>query len=371
MSIFTCITSIVLLGGFCFADPCTELDSLRGLNAGSYSKNSICHALFWNNDSICTNKAPNCPTRNPLLVSEAVSLLRNLIDSSSAPANTSAVDDDPMMMRFVVLGDVGHASSALKATAAMVRNKISSHVHVTAALLLGDNFYPRGIESGVTDPQFTNVFENIIAPSLNAPFHVLLGNHDWMGDIRAQIEYSRINPKWNLPSEFYFQRFQSDIFSTCVWFLDTEHFSSAKEQINWLSNSLAAESPSCTWKIVGGHHPIFDVGEYRDTSKLVESLLPILESFKVNLYLSGHEHQSQVMFNPALSSVTFLVCGITSERRSNKRKPEHPYFVWSNTNELAFVELIATPQQLVYNFHSSLGDQDAPPMYTGRIFPNI
>ena len=118
------------------------------------------------------------------------------------------------------------------------------------------------------------------------------------------------------------------------------------------------------------HHPIFDVGEYADSSELVTHLLPILESFNVNLYMSGHEHQSQVMFNPEVSSVTFLVSGITAESRSNKQKRDHPMFVWSQPQTFAFLELTISPERIVYSFHRSMGAIDSPPMYSGAIHRN-
>jgi acid phosphatase len=296
-------------------------------------------------------------------------------EESSTVAEAPSLPDQPhfiladSQMRFVALGDVGYANEELRTTAEMLRKKMSQ---VSAAFLLGDNFYPRGIskEAGLADPQFSGVFENILAPSLDAPFYVVLGNHDFMGDAEAQVEYSRHNPKWILPGFYHFKRFQASDFATCVWFLDTEHFSQRNGQDEWLIASLTSEGPSCKWKIVIGHHPIFDVGEYDDDAELIASLLPILNSFNVNLYISGHEHQSQVMYNPIVSPVTFIVSGITQEIRSKIQKPDHPLFVWSDPKKLAFLELVITSENLVYSFHRSAGGRAAPPLYTGTLSAN-
>jgi hypothetical protein len=76
------------------------------------------------------------------------------------------------------------------------------------------------------------------------------------------------------------------------------------------------------------------------------------------------------MFNPELSSVTFLVSGITAESRSNKQKRDHPMFVWSQPQTLAFLELTISPERIVYSFHRSMGASDSPPMYSGAIHRN-
>lgn len=421
------ILGFLLLIADCSADVCLVLDLALGLHGWSYTLNNVCHGLFWRgvrgSSEICSiSISADCPTTNKVFTSEAITLLDSLRARSEPPttaegnpllsdqtlvfppdaptrvpqnespvslsqyptrvpvepstvAEAPSLPDQPLVllsdsqMRFVALGDVGYANEELRTTAGMLQKKMSQ---VNAAFLLGDNFYPRGIskEAGLADPQFSGVFENILAPSLDAPFYVVLGNHDFMGDAEAQVEYSRKNPKWILPGYYYFKRFQASDFSTCVWFLDTEHFSAQRSQNEWLVESLTSEGPLCRWKIVIGHHPIFDVGEYDDDAALIASLLPILNSFNVNLYISGHEHQSQVMYNPMFSPVTFIVSGITQEIRSKIQKPDHPLFVWSDAKKIAFLELVITSENLVYSFHRSAGGRAAPPLYTGTMKSN-
>ena len=50
------------------------------------------------------------------------------------------------------------------------------------------------------------------------------------------------------------------------------------------------------WKVVVIHHPIFSAGEHHgDHSGLNKMILPILEEHKVDLILSGHEHNVQYL----------------------------------------------------------------------------
>ena len=118
-----------------------------------------------------------------------------------------------------------------------------------------------------------------------------------------------------------------------------------------------------------GHHPIYDAGEYDNDVRMIERVLPILERHKVHLYISGHEHQSQVLYNSEHSPVTFIVTGATAELRSDIRKTDHQFFVWSEAQKLGFMQLVATKDELRYHFHRSTGEVDSPPSFSGTIEP--
>ena len=66
---------------------------------------------------------------------------------------------------------------------------------IDAALLLGDNFYPRGVVKGlgVADPQFAKVFTGVLAQGNHFPYYAVLGNHDHMDDIDAQVAFRHIS----------------------------------------------------------------------------------------------------------------------------------------------------------------------------------
>jgi tartrate-resistant acid phosphatase type 5 len=384
-------------------EPCADLDRLLGLNAGSYPKGPYCHALFWQVSRgagpICfhsTASERTCPNEHPVTAEEAreeFARLSTLWDSRSEaqmrPAHTRAraesgewvrpsgpVDLEPFVKEaspnvdLLIFGDIGYANDMLTSVARTARRKLGSVVD--AAILLGDNFYPVGIRTDVRDPQFTDVFENIVTRELpHIDFHAILGNHDWMGNADAQLEYSSIHPQWIMPYYHYRRRFISaDGTNTCVWFLNTEHAVPKRGrfdpgQLEWLAATL--QDPSCDWKVVVGHHPIYDAGEYRDTKWFIDVIRPMLEKNGVSVYISGHEHQSQVLHNPNISSVHYLISGCTAERRSGQKQPSHPMLVWQDTATLAFVQLSVSRDQLVYRFHKGAGDPTAEPLYEGVI----
>lgn len=51
---------------------------------------------------------------------------------------------------------------------------------------------------------------------------------------------------------------------------------------------------SADYLIVAGHHPVFSAGVHGNNDYLESNLRPLLEENNVSIYLSGHDHDSQV-----------------------------------------------------------------------------
>ena len=253
-------------------------------------------------------------------------------------------------LEIIAMGDVGEPESGLEMTAKMINEKFGSTA--STAFLLGDNFYPAGVED-VEDPMFEEIFVNLIAKSLpEVKFHVILGNHDYKGDPEAQIEYSKLNAKWVMPSKYYRRDFVSDSAVTCVWFLDTQLLRGEDpEQLSWLDSTLAASS-HCNWKIVTGHHGIYSAGKYADDVALVRDLLPVLEQHGVDLYLSGHDHQSRVFRREgSVKTFIFITAGASADVFYCKKRHNHQ--VWCDADFNAFVHLSIKRAELTYSFIES------------------
>ena len=59
-------------------------------------------------------------------------------------------------------------------------------------------------------------------------------------------------------------------------------------QVSWFRKVLE-DNPN-RWTIVTFHHPVFSPGSDRDNPKIRELWKPLLDEFKVDLVLSGHDH---------------------------------------------------------------------------------
>ena len=68
------------------------------------------------------------------------------------------------------------------------------------------------------------------------------------------------------------------------------------EQLAWINEQLENVPANVKWKMVIGHHPYYTVGpriKNYDTLTVREKLAGIFEKYKIDVYLSGHDHSLQ------------------------------------------------------------------------------
>ena len=101
---------------------------------------------------------------------------------------------------FITFGDWGREGKYGQQETADVMGKYAEANNTDFILVLGDNFYPTGVKD-VNDPHWKISFEDVYtASSLQIPWFVTLGNHDYGGNVQAQIDYSALSSRWNLPA---------------------------------------------------------------------------------------------------------------------------------------------------------------------------
>jgi 3',5'-cyclic AMP phosphodiesterase CpdA len=218
-------------------------------------------------------------------------------------------------------------------------------------LAIGDNFYDSGV-SGVDDKQFKDKFEDTFtAKSLQCPWYVVAGNHDYYGGdkgIQGEISYSTKSDRWNFP-KFYYDKVVTTADATVhilgidTWRINggdtyvnfdpfTNRYSlknktnieyryrigaddmgkpkrdilirsfeqddpldpvvpkADQPQLDWIKSTLSESTAD--WKIILGHFPVSSAttGEHGDTKSLIKLLLPIMKEAGADLYFSGHDH---------------------------------------------------------------------------------
>jgi len=214
-------------------------------------------------------------------------------------------------LNFLVFGDWGRHGEKDQIEVAMQMELAANAMNAQFIISVGDNFYERGVSS-TRDPQWQKTFENVyVAPSLQVPWYVALGNHDYLGNCDAQLAYSRLSQRWNMPARYFTLSRQVDAASAVDFFyLDTtpmvrhywhepiyrEHVRTqdVPKQLAWFKDALAAST--APWKIVIGHHPIYSGGGpfgHGDTHELIENVLPLLKQYQVQAYFNGHDHNLQ------------------------------------------------------------------------------
>ena len=112
------------------------------------------------------------------------------------------------ILQFIVIGDWGLPGSKGQKLVAAQMDRLAASTPIDFIASTGDNFYGRGVKS-VDDPLWHRVFESVYSlPALkDVPWYLALGNHDYMGDTKAQIEYSENHSNWNLPDTYHSQVF--------------------------------------------------------------------------------------------------------------------------------------------------------------------
>jgi hypothetical protein len=237
------------------------------------------------------------------------------IESEDLSSLTALKDD--FSLHFIALGDWGRNGEYDQLEVAKQMGLWAASHPNNFVISAGDNFYPKGVVSEM-DPLWHYSFENIYtAHALQCDWYPVLGNHDYHTDVDAQIRYSKISRRWDMPARYYTKEVSlnkdkdKEIKSTVrdpskakVLFvmMDTDPFlhedkaEYAAKQMEWLDNTLKNASADIKWKIVVGHHPYYTVGpriNNYDTLTMRTALAKTFEDHKVDVYLSGHEHSLQ------------------------------------------------------------------------------
>lgn len=243
---------------------------------------------------------------------------------------------------IVLLGDTGEGSQNQRDVSNAIE-KFCETTHCSIGLLLGDNFYPKGV-SNKEDPQFQEKFEDVYK-NLKFKFYVVVGNHDAMGNKQAEADYK--SDHWEMGGLYY----SADGGWVDLYALDTNLSAfqaprKGREQRAWLGQALPKSHAQ--WKIVFGHHPVYSSGFHGDSSLLKHYLKPMLQENKVDFYISGHDHDKEFIER---DGVKYVVSGAGSKTR--KIKPgKHTVF---SKDSLGFAHLLLTKDTALLKFIDSQG----------------
>lgn len=267
--------------------------------------------------------------------------------SDSGTEDSGEPVEEPVIARFVALGDAGEGNTDQYQVASVIKSVCDAQ-GCDFALYLGDNFYDDGVDS-VDDDQFQEKFELPYA-ELDFPFYVVLGNHDyggggagyefWKSDY--QVQYSDSSEKWTMPDEYYRQ----DLGELSLYGLDTNtiFWGFGSDQQSWLQDEI--DNDPNRWNIVFGHHCYLsngqhgNAGEYEGFEWLpiangaaVEEFVDNAVCSRADVYFSGHDHLREWMGETC--GTEFIVSGAGAKTsdlvgRGNTTKFESDIegFVW-------------------------------------------
>jgi tartrate-resistant acid phosphatase type 5 len=289
------------------------------------------------------------PTRRELL--KAVPAL---IGASALPA-FGQTGGRPV--RFFVIGDWGRGGNNDQlAVAAQMRREAADNRPAFIAST-GDNFYTLGVSS-TDDSHWRRSFQNVYSGEEyhRIPWHPVLGNHDYGGNVQAQLDYGRVDPsgRWQFdpdrrsgpPQRYYRKSIVSDGGGRAdLFFIDTVLWAGREafpfnllgsrisrreqqEQVRWLSDQLLdSEAP---FKFVFGHHGIHSIGPHGGTMQMAQ-LDDMLRYHRVTAYIHGHDH---CLFHIENRGMHYICSGGGSEVKADYHGGLEPGCVYANYCDL-------------------------------------
>lgn len=242
-------------------------------------------------------------------------------------------------LHFFAIGDWGRNGNFLQKETSDMMGKYADENPVKFIVSTGDNFYETGIKS-VNDTLVKSSFEDIYtSKSLQVPWYITLGNHDYGDNAQAQLDLTKVNPRWKFPSRYYSTEEElSDGTKITFLFVDTNPFilkylkfneketeltqksvddlnaQGWEQQLKWIETTL--KNCDADWKIVVGHHPVFSGGKHKGAKELQEHFKPLFEKYGVQMYICGHDHDIQYLKE---NNVNYFVSGAGSELRENHK----------------------------------------------------
>lgn len=210
-------------------------------------------------------------------------------------------------LSLLVVGDWGRKGNYNQSRVAEQMGKIGEKLDIDFVVSTGDNFYENGL-TGVHDQQFEESFTNIYtAKSLQKPWYLVLGNHDYRGDALAQLSpvLQKLDERFFCMRSFIVNAEIVDIFFIDTTPFQLKYWTHPKDShYDWrevapretyiadLLKDMDKEMKKSTakWKIAIGHHTMRSVSDHGDTKELLQLLLPVLKVNGIDFYINGHDH---------------------------------------------------------------------------------
>lgn len=299
------------------------------------------------------------------------------LNFASAQTKDTSIKKYPDALNFIVMGDWGRFGEDHQIPVARQMGITAKEINRDFIISTGDNFYPIGVASE-SDPQWKYSFEDIYTDfSLHWNWYPVLGNHDYAGNPDAQVAYSKISRRWNMPARYYSKTFNINgdpNQQVLIAFIDTNPLipefykndvygknvisQDTTAQKKWLVKTLTNAPKSVKWKLVVGHHPLFTATlkrrESYDTKAVRKSLKSLFDKYEVDAYIAGHDHDLQHLLPEGKTS--YFVSGSASEITPIDRLPfsklaisEYGFMVFSVLADTLYVQAIDEKGEVIYN----------------------
>lgn len=134
---------------------------------------------------------------------------------------------------FLAIGDYGGLSAQWNVASQLTQFK--DRVKADLVVGVGDNFYPSGVWStgdGQWYHKWYKVYKESSQGMRDVPWHAVLGNHDYCGDPKAQIDYKQNG--WRMDDVHWVYRFNSGGQKIAFVYIDTNLLAYGVDTQDWL-----------------------------------------------------------------------------------------------------------------------------------------
>lgn len=199
---------------------------------------------------------------------------------------TTTAHDDDSPFSFIYFGDAQNNVKSLWSR--VIRNSYRQFPDVDFMLHAGDLINDRDANLEWGEWFHAGSFIHATIPSMMTP-----GNHEYRDGVlsslwRPQFTLPENGPIASLTETCYAIDYQNMKLIS----IDAEGFYESgegrKAQVKWLDSVLSNNTKK--WTALTLHFPIFSTAKGRDNKELREALKPLMDTYKVDLVLQGHDH---------------------------------------------------------------------------------
>jgi len=261
---------------------------------------------------------------------------------------TLAVPQDTPVKRFAIASDshIGTAKSSLDNTKTIMHSIYNQPYD--CFFLLGDI-----VEYGFSFQQWVQAVQILASQEKVVPLKPLIGNHDIL--LRGGRLFEQFMGKDYFRVDFDTIHF---IGLNLPWGI--EDFSAKQKQ--WLEAELQS-IPKQDWTVVLTHAFFYASGyQYRgvlwaDNTKAIDELVPMFESYDVDMVFSGHNHQMEHL---STNGIEYFIAGAFGCHLDPDRDFTSEGSMWYNNETHGYLDLTMSATNATVTFL----DVDNQPLYT-------
>lgn len=199
---------------------------------------------------------------------------------------TTAGDKTDEPFSFIYFGDAQNNVKSMWSR--VIRNSYRQFPEVDFMLHAGDLINNRDANMEWGEWFYAGSFIHATIPSIMTP-----GNHEYREGVlsnlwRPQFTLPQNGPKADVSETCYAIDYQNlKMISLDAVALD-EYEASRSAQVKWLDSVLRTNTKK--WTAITLHYPVYSTAKGRDNKVLREALKPLIDKYKVDLVLQGHDH---------------------------------------------------------------------------------